>query len=208
MHKKLSQNLIVAVNAISFGGAAIFGGIGIFAAISNFTKGSWYIYGYGIESLVSGIATSFFLAVLALLLALLAKYTIKKINNADLLKKTYETLAVITLILTTLFVAIALSVAIYALIGVGSKSINQKELWLNGFLPAFIAAVVTGAVAFISKKVAAGKIAILPLATNIVLGVASVSLLLMIVSTVVEIYGKSSSQKANDLYNDLYNWIY
>jgi len=208
MHKKLSQNLVIAVNAISFGGAAIFGGIGIFAAISNFTKGSWYIYGYGIESLVSVIATSFFLAVLALLLALLAKFTIKKINNADLLKKTYETLAVVTLILTTLFVAIALSVAIYALIGVGSKSIDQKELWLNGFLPALIAAVVTGTVAFIGKKVAKGKIAILPLATNIVLGIASVSLLLMIVSTVVEIYGKSSSQKANDLYNDLYNWLY
>ena len=208
MHKKLSQNLVIAVNAISFGGAAIFGGIGIFAAIANFTKGSWYIYGYGIESLVSVIATSFFLAVLALLLALLAKFTIKKINNADLLKKTYETLAVVTLILTTLFVAIALSVAIYALIGVGSKSIDQKELWLNGFLPALIAAVVTGTVAFIGKKVAKGKIAILPLATNIVLGIASVSLLLMIVSTVVEIYGKSSSQKANDLYNDLYNWLY
>jgi len=208
MHKKLSQNLVIAVNAISFGGAAIFGGIGIFAAIANFTKGSWYIYGYGIESLVSGVATSFFLAVLALLLGLLAKFTIKKINNADLLKKTYETLAVVTLILTTLFVAIALSVAIYALIGVGSKSIDQKELWLNGFLPALIAAVVTGTVAFIGKKVAKGKIAILPLATNIVLGIASVSLLLMIVSTVVEIYGKSSSQKANDLYNDLYNWLY
>jgi len=208
MQKKLSQNLIVAVNAISFGGAAIFGGIGIFAAISNFTKGSWYIYGYGIETLISGIATSFFLAVLAVLFGLLAKYTIKKITNADLLKKAYETLAVITLILSVLFVAVALSIAIYALIGVGSKSISQKELWLNSFLPALIAAVVTGIVACISKKVARGYIAILPLATNIVLGVASVSLILMIVSTAVNIYGKSSSKKASDLYDDIYNWFY
>lgn len=206
MHKKLSQNLIIAVNAISFTGAAIFGGIGIFAAIANFTKGDWRIYSSGIESLIGGIDTSFFLAILALALGILARYTIKKITNADLLKKAYGIVAAVSVVLTTLFVAVAVSIALYALIGIGSKAISQKELWLNGFLSAMIAAAVACGVAYVAKKVSAGKIAILPIATNIALGVSSLSLLLMIISTVVNIYGSSNSRYPSDDYlNDLYH---
>ena len=212
MNKKLSQNLIVAINAISFGGAAIFGGIGIFAAISNFTKGSWYIYGGAFEGLIGSVATSFFLAVLALAFGLLAKFTIKKITSSDLLKKAYVALSVVSKILTVFFVAVAVSVAIYALIGVGSDYVSQKDLWLNGFLAALISAAVAGAVAMISHKVASEKITILPLATHAVLGVASLSLLLMIISTIVNLYGNGSSSSSysdslNEL-NDLFNMFY
>ena len=203
MHKKLSQNLIVAVNAISFGGAAIFGGIGIFAAIANFTKGEWRIYGGSIEGLIGSIATSFFLAVLALGLGILARYTLKKITNSDLLKKAYGTLAVVAGIIGVVLVAVAVSIAIYALIVVGSKA-SQKELWLNGFLAAIIAAIVAFATTYIANKVSSGKIAVLPMATNIVLGVASLSFLLMVISTIVNVYGKSSSSGYGSIYDLLY----
>ena len=207
MHKKLPQNLIVAVNAISFAGAAIFGGLGIFAAIANFTN-DWIIYGGGIESLVGAVATSFFLAVLALCFGLLAKFTIKKITNADLLKKAYGIVAVVAGLLAVLFVVVAVSVAIYALIVVGSKYVDQGDLWLSGFLSALIAAVVAGGTAYLAKKITTGKIAILPLATNAVLGVASLSFLLMIISTIVNTYGDSPSSGLNSLddWADLFNY--
>ena len=196
---KLSQNTIIAINTISFGGAAIFGGIGIFSAISNFTKGDWYIYNSGIESLISGAGTSFFLAILALLFGVLAKLTIKKINNADLLKKSYEKLAIVSALLTVLSIAVAVSIMLFALIAIGAKGINQKTLWLNGFLSALIAAVVTGTTAYFSKKISSGKIATLPSATDIVLGIASVSFLLMIISTIVTLYAGHSSTPSNYL---------
>ena len=209
MQKKLSQNLIVAINAASFGGAAIFGSIGILAAISNFTEGSWYIYGSGIESLIGGVAMSFFLAVLAFVLGVIAKSTIKKITNADLLKKSYGTLTVVACIIGALATTVAISVAIFALIVIGSKSYDQKELWLNSFLPAIIVSAITFCTAWFTRKISSGNIASLPLATNIVLGIASVSLLLTVISTIVVVYGTSSkstggSGKSYGLYDLIY----
>lgn len=209
MQKKLSQKLIITTNAISFAGAAIFGGMGVFAAIASFTKGDWTVYGAGFEGLLGSVSTSFFLAVLALLLGLLAKYTIKKMKDAALLKKAYGILAFGVGCMSAVFVAIATSIALYALIGLGSKSIDQPDLWLNGFLPATLAAIVTAITAKVAKKVAMGKVVILPLATDIVLGVSALSLLLMIISTVLSVYGDKKPASTGSKYiDDLYNYFY
>ncbi|MDL2236138.1 hypothetical protein LJC07_08415 [Christensenellaceae bacterium OttesenSCG-928-L17] len=207
MQKKLSQNLIVAVNAISFTGAAIFGGIGIFAAIANFTKGDWSIYNGSIESLIGTISTSFFLAILALLFGILAKMTIKKISDANILKKAYGTVAVVSGLLTILFIAVAVSIAIFALISIGSKSVDQGTLWLSGFLSSIICAAVTFGTALIAKKVSDGQIKLLPMATNIVLGISSLSALLMLISTIVNVYGNNSSSYYNNDYYDALNGL-
>ena len=192
MQKKLSQNLIVAVNAISFAAAAIFGGIGVFAAIANFTKGNWTIFSPSIENTFLSVPMSFFLAILAILFGLLAKMTIKKVSDATLLNKAYGLVAVVSGLVSVLFVTIAISVAIFALIAVGSKSVDQGDLWLSGFLSSLICGGVAFGTAFIAKKVYDGKIAILPMATNIVLGVTALSAVLMLISTIVNLYSNNS----------------
>ena len=108
-----------------------------------------------------------------------------------------------------LFVVIAglevfkmIALAIYALMGVGEKSgVEQGYLWLNGFLSNTLAAAAAVAVVFIANAIAAGKTQVLSIMRFIALGVASVALIIAVVSTLVGFYSKKSSSSYSD-YSD------
>lgn len=205
MKKKLPQSAVVTANAISFAAAAIFGGIGIFAAIANFTRGGWDFMPATIGSLIPGMGTAFFMAFLGLICGLIAMFTLKKITDADLLKKSYATVGVVAGAATVAMIAYLVGIMIYAILAVGAGGDAQAMLWLDCFLPALITGGLFLGLALIAKQIASGGIKILPTMTIVVLCVASAGALLTIISTLVGLYAKSGSYDYD--YDDVNNFL-
>ncbi|MDR1032391.1 MAG: hypothetical protein LBL84_00045 [Candidatus Nomurabacteria bacterium] len=191
---KASQGFVTALNGVSLGLAALFSVVSVFGAIASFTSGKW-IFGIPVLSQfnISGAPTLFVASIAALVFALIAFITVRKITDAEKLKSVYSAWATVWAVVSVILVSVVVATIFYALFVIGDKGVSQKTLWLSGFLPSLIVATVSVGLAFVYKAVASGKTAILNIINLVVISVAALGLLMVIISVFVNHYGSKSS---------------
>jgi MFS family permease len=197
------QGLLATLNAFSITLAAFFGINSIFGAIAHFTKSAKEPWSFGVPVIgnfsIAGVPTLFLAAFISVVFGLIGILTLKKITDAEVLKKSYAKVSAFFAIVSVILTSIAVGTIIYALLALGEKSgVDQGDLWLSGFLPALILAVASVVATIIAKQVAAGKTAILRIFSLIALGVAVLGFILVVISTLVNFYGKKTSSSYDD----------
>jgi MFS family permease len=206
---KLSSEKAAILNAFTLSFAAFFGFLSIFAAIAGFTNGDWLFSIPVISSIfINFIPVVFITALLSLVFSILGILTLKKITDKKDLVKPWHCVAKIFLTLAVIYGVSLVAFALYSLLGVGKKSVvNHKSLWLNGFLPNLIAGIAAGIICWFAKQIAAGKIALLRTFSMITVMVASLSFILVIISTLVTFYPSNSSNGSqyDNIYNDFWD---
>lgn len=207
MPKVQADNKVIAsVNAISMALATFMGWMTIWAAIASFTKKGWGV-GIPFTGILFGansgyVGTIFATGLLTVLFAVIGLITARKITDINAMKNSWKCVRNLFVVIAGLEVFKMIALAIYALMGIGEKSgVDQGYLWLNGFLSNTLAAAAAVAVVFIANAIAAGKTQVLSIMRFIALGVASVALIIAVVSTLVGFYSKKSSSSYSD-YSD------
>jgi MFS family permease len=200
---KASQGFLTALNGVSLGLAAVFSIVSIFGAIAAFTDGKW-VFGIPVIGTfnISGAPTLFVAAIAAVVFALVSYITVRKITDAEKLKSVYSAWATVFAVVSVVLVSAVIAVIFYALFVIGDKSVQQKDLWLSGFLPSLIVAGVSVAITFLYKAVASGKTAVLSIINLVVTCAAVLGLLLTIISIFVSHYSKSTSKSNYSDYSD------
>ena len=220
------NKLLSSINAVSITLACFLGWMTLFAGIASFTKEQWginiplmgWILGGNFDGFYTGYADITILAtgVLTVLFAVAGLITARKITDINAMKSSWKCVRNLFVIIAGIEIFKMLMLAIYALCGVGDKSgVKQGYLWLNGFLSNTLAALAAATMAFIAHLIAQGKTQVLSIMRFVALGVAGVALIIAIISTFVNFYGKktssysgssnSGSSSINSLYEDIYN---
>ena len=210
---KMSGKRAAYVNAAAIAAATYLGVVAIFGAISGFTNGDWLfsvppiisaIFGANSVSLL-GISVSvgpsalFITGLLALVSGVIGFLTLKKLTDAGAVKHAWKIVAEIFGVITGLFLINLIGIVLWSLFGLGEKSgVDQGNLWLSVFLPTLIKAVLAGAIFFLAKKIAAGKLEVLRLLGFVATGIAVIAFILVIVQTMIGFYGKKSSSSVFD----------
>jgi hypothetical protein len=204
MPKVQADNKVIAtVNAVSTTLAIFMGWMTIFAAIASFTNKGWGV-GIPFSGLLLGanaghLGTIFACGLLTVLFAVIGLISARKITDINAMKGSWKCVRNVFVVIATLEVFKMVALAIYALCGLGKKSgVDQGYLWLNGFLSNTLAAAAAVAIVFISNAIAAGKTQVLNIVRFIALGVASVALIIAVISMFVNFYGKKSSSSYGD----------
>lgn len=210
---KVDGSKIAYVNAFATAGAIFFGVAAIFNAIAGFTKGKW-IFGIPFDGILGSFSNSmysyFFMGILTFVLGLVSFLTVSKITDAGAITKAWKCIFKVNLVLLALFAIDMISMILTSLIGLGEKSgVVQKDLWLSGFLPTVIMALVAGVIAFVAKSIASGKTQLLRIMTLVALGVGSVAMIMVFISQIVGMYGKKSSSYSDylDDVDDYLDWL-
>lgn len=213
MPKVQADNKVIAtVNAISMSLATFMGWMTIWAAIASFTKKGWGV-GIPFTGILFGansgyVGTIFATGLLTVLFAVIGLITARKITDINAMKNSWKCVRNLFVVIAGLEVFKMIALAIYALMGVGEKSgVEQGYLWLNGFLSNTLAAAAAVAVVFIANAIAAGKTQVLSIMRFIALGVASVALIIAVVSTLVGFYSKKSSSSYSDAIDSVNTWL-
>lgn len=213
MPKVQADNKVIAtVNAISMSLATFMGWMTIWAAIASFTKKGWGV-GIPFTGILLGansgyVGTIFATGLLTVLFAVIGLITARKITDINAMKNSWKCVRNLFVVIAGLEVFKMIALAIYALMGVGEKSgVEQGYLWLNGFLSNTLAAAAAAAVVFIANAIAAGKTQVLSIMRFIALGVASVALIIAVVSTLVGFYSKKSSSSYSDAIDSVNTWL-
>lgn len=201
----ISQKALATFNATSMTLGSLFGLFAIFKAIAEFTNGKWLfsVPFFGIFN--ESPSSTLYFGVAAIFLAVVALMTSKRITDAKAVGEAHKTMAQIFYVIASLIGASLITIVLYSLFALGTKSIDQGSLWLDGFLPAFILTGAVFAIALISSKIAAGKITLANTLKFISLGAAGLGLVLAIIATLVGFYGKTSSSSTYDDYSDILN---
>ncbi|MDR2063441.1 MAG: hypothetical protein LBQ02_01445 [Candidatus Nomurabacteria bacterium] len=207
----MPQKSLAGLNAFSIAIATFFGALSIFGAIAKFVamgakSGDGWAFGIPITGVFNNTAVPalFITAFIALVFGVIGFITLRKITDAEVLQKSYGKTSGFFTILSIIFTSITISVVFYALFALGEKSgVVQKDLWLNSFLPSLIVSATAIVTTVLAKQVAAGKTALLRIFGFIALGVAAIGFILVVISTLVGFYGKTSSSPYD--YNDIYN---
>ena len=213
MPKVQADNKVIAsVNAISMALATFMGWMTIWAAIASFTKKGWGV-GIPFTGILFGansgyVGTIFATGLLTVLFAVIGLITARKITDINAMKNSWKCVRNLFVVIAGLEVFKMIALAIYALMGIGEKSgVDQGYLWLNGFLSNTLAAAAAVAVVFIANAIAAGKTQVLSIMRFIALGVASVALIIAVVSTLVGFYSKKSSSSYSDAMDSAKSWL-
>jgi len=213
MPKVQADNKVIAtVNAVSMTLATFMGWMTIWAAIASFTKKGWGV-GIPFAGLLLGanasyLGTIFACGLLTVLFAVIGLITARKITDINAMKSSWKCVRNLFVVIAGLEVFKMIGLAIYALMGVGEKSgVDQGYLWLNGFLSNTLAAAAAVAIVFIAHAIAAGKTQVLSIMRFIALGVASVALIIAVVSTLVGFYSKKSSSSYSDAMDSVNTWL-
>jgi len=192
---KTDAKTLAALNTWSLAAAIFIGFAGMFSAISLFTKGDWVFTPAISDIFLSGNSSIAPFALLCTLgataLGLFGILTIGKITDADALKKNWKHVFHVCLFLLGFYVLHLVVLILEALIMIGKSSGTriQKTIWLNGFLPSIIMALGTGALAFLARTIAGGKIANARIASFLGIGFGGVAFILAFIATMVLIYG-------------------
>ncbi|MCQ2571008.1 MAG: hypothetical protein MJ154_02060 [Candidatus Saccharibacteria bacterium] len=211
---KADNKVIATINAVSLTLATFMGWMTIFAAIASFTKKGWSV-GIPFIDIILGanaghLGYVFATGLLTVVFAVIGLITARKITDINAMKSSWKCVRNFFVLVACAEVFKMVALAIYALCGLGKKSgVDQGYLWLNGFLSNALAAAAAVAVVFVSNAIAAGKTQVLSLIRFIALGVASVALILAVVSMFVNFYGKksSSSYDLEDALDSASSWL-
>ena len=214
---KADNKLIAGINAASLTLATFAGFMAIFAGIAHFTTKGWFVeipvLNVFFGTNVSYTAVAFISGIASVLLAVVGLITAGKITDINAMKGAWKCARNVFIAVAAIEVIKMVSIAIYALCGIGEKSgVEQGYLWLNDFLSNTLAALAATGIAFIAHFIAAGKTSVLSVMRFVALGIASVGCVLVFVSTIVRFYNKpgkssSSSSSSSSSYglDDLYN---
>lgn len=211
---KVDGSKIAYVNAFATAGAIFFGVAAIFNAIAGFTKGKW-IFEIPFDNILGSFSNSmysyFFMGILTFVLGLVSFLTVGKITDAGAITKAWKFIFKVNLVLLVLFAIDMISMILTSLIGIGKTSSvyqSQGTLWLSGFLPTVIMALVAGVIAFVAKSIASGKTQLLRIMTLVALGVGSVAMIMVFISQIVGMYAKKSSYSDYlDDIDDYLDWL-
>lgn len=205
---KADNKVIATVNAVSLTLASFLGWMTIFNAIASFTKKGWHvgiplvdtIFGSNFSGFSGGASLALFsTGILTVVFAVIGIITARKITDVEAMKGSWKCVRNLFVVIAGIEVVKMISLAIYALCGLGKKSgVEQGYLWLNGFLSNTLAAAGAVAMVFIANVIASGKTQVLSIMRFIALGIASVALIMAVISTFVNFYGNGSSKYSSD----------
>jgi hypothetical protein len=193
---KMPGNRAATLNAFALSFAAFFGFMTIMAAIAGFTDGEWLfnipLIGTVLAN-VSIVSTVLTTALMAVLFAVVGMLTVSKITNIEDVKKAWCGVARVFLVLALIYAATMVSIMIYSLLAIGSKSgVSQSNLWLVNFIPNLITMAAAGGMWLIARQIANGKTAMLKILSILGVVIAGVGLILVIVQTLVGFYSGPS----------------
>lgn len=192
--KVADNKLLSALNAIGLGVAVYFGVMAIFGAIAGFAKIAWNMKTDEVSLfLLGGGNLNLAMALTAVLGAVVAMLTIKKITDAEILKNAYRGLMVGFLMLAGMAAVGMLATALYSLMGIGAKYVSQGSLWGIDFVVALVKFLAAVTVVVIAQNVVKGKIQMLKMANFAGLGIAGLGLVLVVISVLIGFYSKSGT---------------
>lgn len=199
MKMKIAGDKVAGLNAFAVSFAMFFGVLTIFAAIAGFTSGNWV---FGIPLIGAffanvGAASVVTTALLSVAFGIIALMTIGKITDAQSLSKSWNAVSKVFFVLMQIYAVSMIGIAIYSLLSLGKKTVDQGDLWLSGFLPNFITAALAGTMAYVGKKIADGKTVLLRTLSMIAMGIAGVAFVLVIIQTLVSFYATKSSSSTD-----------
>ena len=193
---KIENSKIAKLNAWCIALSIFFGWATIWTAISGFTK-SWRIVLPGPASWLvansnpaSGVLVLGAIAVTAAIVALL---TIRKITDAEALKKAWSCVATTFLLITCIYAVNIVIMMIYALMMIGSKYIDQGDLWSMGFVGLLLHGLGAATVWFLARMIANGNNKVLRILSFVAIGIAAVALILAFIQVLVSTYGKKKA---------------
>jgi hypothetical protein len=208
----MPQGLLAPLNAFSIVFAAFFGVVSVFGAIAAFTAAAKTSWSFGIPLIntfnTTSVSTLFVTAFVAAAFAVIGFITLKKITDAEALKKSYATASNVLTIVAVILTSITVATILYALLALGKSSgVSQGPLWLNSFLPVLIMTAMVIGAKILTKKVADGNTALLRVFGLIALGAGGLGFILVIVATLVGFYGSGSSSTSTDSIYDLMKYF-
>lgn len=196
---KVDHKSLAGVNAWSIALACFFGFAGVFAAIAAFTVKAKTPWSFSMPVLTGllgantvGTVSMLLLGTLfALVMGIIGIVTIGKVTDGEALKKNWGCIAKTLFAIVLIYAIDLVALILYSLISIGiSKGTKlQRNIWLNSFLPTFIMALGTCAMAFIAKSIAGGKMENARLASFIGIGLGAVSFVLSFIAIMVTLYG-------------------
>ena len=220
---KANNNLIAGINAASLSLSTFMGWMAIFAGIAGFTTKGWAIevpfasLFFGANNTVMGIGQVAFAAGIAsVLLAVVGLITAGKITDIEAMKKSWKWARNAIIACAAIEVVKMVSIAIFALCGIGSKAFSEGYVWLNSFLSCTLAALALVGLAFIAHFISVGKTTVLSVMRFVAIGIASVGCALLIISTIVGNHrtvslggssSSSSSSSSSTSVDDILNWF-
>ena len=159
---KIDNKSMAGINAFATAFASFFGFATIIAAIATFAK-KWSfnvpflsnVFGSNLGQ-ASSLLT---VAILTLVCAIIGLLTVRKITDVESMKKAWGVVAKVFTIFLIIFVVDMVSIIIYSLLSLGRSKfeINQGTLWGSSFVANLILAAASGAMLFISSKIAKGE---------------------------------------------------
>ena len=208
---KIDNKSMAGINAFATAFASFFGFATIIAAIATFAK-KWSfnipflsnVFGSNLGQ-ASSLLT---VATLTLVCAIIGLLTVRKITDVESMKKAWGVVAKVFTIFLIIFVVDMVSIIIYSLLSLGRSKfeINQGTLWGSSFVANLILAAASGAMLFISSKIAKGETKYLSIMRFVAIGLASVAVLIVIIALLVGFYSKpSASSELEDAYSELEN---
>lgn len=211
---KIDNKKMAGINAFATAFASFFGFTTIIAAIAVFAK-KWSFNVPFLGNLFGsnlGQASSLLtVALMTLVCAIIGLITVRKITDVESMKKAWSCVAKVFVIFLIIFTVDMISIIIYSLLSLGRSKleINQGTLWGSSFVANLILAAASGAMLFISSKIAKGETKYLSIMRFVAIGLASVAVLIVIIALLVTFYSKASAtSELEDAYNELYNLFY
>ncbi len=212
---KIDNHKVADINAFATAFASFFGFATIIAAISTFTKGKWSFnipfLGSFLGSNLGQTSSMLVVALLTLACAIIGLMTVRKITDAEAMKKAWSCVAKVFGVFVIIFCVDMVAVLIYSLLSLGRSkfAVSQGELWGSSFVANLILALASAAMFFVSAKIAKGETKYLSIMRFVAIGIASVATLMAVVSLLVSFYSKTPTtevEDAIDSLNDLYKY--
>ena len=207
----LDSEKTTKINVFSICFALFFGIMLIISTISLFTKGKWsFSFPFPTSILTTNMYDArsmyFSLAISAVFFGVISIITAKKsTSDQESVQRTWKTASILFLIFGIIYAVNMVSLAIYALMGVGDKSgLDHEELWLNSVLPSFIIAAINFGISVIANLISKGKAFLIKIMSIVTTSIAGIALILIIIYIFTNFYGKSSSYYDYSDYLDKY----
>ena len=207
---KIENGKIAKLNAWCIALSVFFGWATIWTAIAGFAK-KWSIELPNITRLFVASdsplgSTLLVTGALSVTAAIIALVTIRKITDAEALKKAWSCVAITFLIITGVYAVNIVIMMIYALMMIGSKSINQGTLWSCCFVGLLLHGLGAATVWFLAHLIAKGNNKVLRILSFVAIGIASVALILAFIQCLVSTYSKKSSSLNDIDWSDLLDY--
>jgi len=151
-------------------------------------------------------------ALIAMALALVSLVLVKKVTDAEAVKRDFGVVAKILWVLVFLNGFLAIATIFLALFSLGIEGMGeraatalQRRYWLGTFVPVLLAAAVNAVGAYFLRTIAGGKMLMMNIFKKVNLSVAIAATVLMVIASLYALHGRESSSSGST--NQNWEWI-